>query len=42
MILFLTVCIFWLLFILDDIRQDRNHYKNTLLMQQKERYKNEA
>ncbi|BAQ90733.1 hypothetical protein [uncultured Mediterranean phage uvMED] len=39
--LFLTLCIVWLLIIWQDIKEDRDHYKNTLLMQQKERYENE-
>ena len=41
MILFLSVVIIWLYIIYSDIKQERNQYKNTLLMQQQERYKND-
>ena len=34
MILFLSVVIIWLYIIYSDIKQERNQYKNTLLMQQ--------
>ena len=41
MILFLSVVIIWLYIIYSDIKQERNQYKNTLLMQQQERFKND-
>ncbi len=41
MILFLSVVIIWLYIIYSDIKHERNQYKNTLLMQQQERYKND-